>query len=117
MSLISRVFAKIAKLPHAETYDIAFDKDIPVSMKDGINLYTDHYYPRILGLRPTVLIRSPYGRKMPPSLMFGRIIAERGFQVLIQSCRGTSDSESDLNPFRQAHNDGMATIEWLRKQS
>jgi putative CocE/NonD family hydrolase len=117
MSFISRIFAKIAKLPLAETYDIAVDKDILVPMKDGVNLHADRYYPRNLGSRPTVLIRSPYGRKMPLSLMFGRIIAERGFQVLIQSCRGTANSEGDFNPFRQEHDDGMATIEWLRTQS
>lgn len=117
MTVVSRIFAKIAKLPSAETYDVAVDNDIAVPMRDGIKLYADRYYPRNLGTRPTVLVRSPYGRKLPWGFMFGRLFAERGFQVLIQSCRGTADSEGDFNPFHQEHDDGIDTVEWVRKQS
>ncbi|MFX1537287.1 MAG: CocE/NonD family hydrolase [Promethearchaeota archaeon] len=61
-------------------------------MPDGVVLLTDHYYPRKGGKRPTILVRSPYGRKGFFGLLYGRLVAERGFQVLVQSCRGTFGS-------------------------
>jgi uncharacterized protein len=47
----------------------------------------------------------------------GRLYAERGFQVLIQSCRGTDGSGGEPNPFRGEREDGLATLEWLKRQS
>ena len=39
--------------------------------------------------RPIVLVRSPYGRaQLLRASLFGRLWQERGFQVLMQSCRG-----------------------------
>ncbi len=45
---------------------------------------------------PTVLIRTPYGRHVMGPL--GRLYAERGYQVVIQSCRGTFGSEGEWYP-------------------
>jgi hypothetical protein len=65
--------------------------------------------------QPTVLVRSPYGRKQFVGLLAGRLLAERGFQVVIQSVRGTFGSGGDFDPFDERA-DGLATLAWLRTQ-
>ena len=71
--------------------------------------------PRAISPQPTVLIRSPYGRAQLIGLLFGRLMAERGLQVLIQSVRGTFGSEGEFSPFDERA-DGLATVRWLRRQ-
>lgn len=48
--------------------------------------------------------------------MLGRLMAERGFQVLIQSARGTFGSGGVFDPMRQEREDGLATLDWVTKQ-
>jgi uncharacterized protein len=114
MSIMSRLMARLYKLPPAATYDIAVDKRLEVPMPDGVILHADRYYPRKARNLPTVLVRTPYGRS--GNGVLGQLMAERGFQVLIQSCRGTDDSGGELNPFRGEREDGLATLEWLKTQ-
>lgn len=116
MTLASRVIARAFRLPRAETYDIVVERDLPVPMPDGVVLLADHYYPRGGGRLPTVLVRSPYGRAGVFGLIAARPFAERGFQALIQSCRGTFGSGGQFDAFRNERADGLATLEWLRKQ-
>ena len=62
-----------------------------------------------------MLVRSPYGRRQFVGLIFGRLFAERGLQVVIQSVRGTFGSEGEFSPFVE-RDDGLATLRWLREQ-
>jgi len=64
---------------------------------------------------PTVLIRTPYGRGVRLRLL-ARAVAEQGFHVVVQSCRGTYDSGGDFEPMRHERDDGLDTIDWLRRQ-
>ncbi len=48
--------------------------------------------------------------------MLARPLAERGFQVLIQSVRGTFGSGGVFDPLRNERADGLATVEWVVKQ-
>ena len=82
----------------------------------GGALITDHYIPQVAGPRPTVLVRTPYGRGFPWDHLFGGLVAERGFHVVIQSCRGTGGSGGEFQPFRHEQADGLATVAWLREQ-
>jgi putative CocE/NonD family hydrolase len=116
MSITSRLIGRAFRLPPAETHDVGVEKDLKVMMPDGVTLLADHYYPRGLGERPTILVRSTYGRAGFIGVQYGRPFAERGFHVLIQSCRGTFGSGGELDPFHQERADGLATIEWLRTQ-
>ena len=116
MSIASRIFAWVLKLPPVETHDVVVERDIKVPMDDGVVLLADHYYPRGGGKPPTILIRSPYGRGGLFGLQYGRLFAERGFQVLVQSCRGTADSGGQFEPFRHERADGLATVEWIKGQ-
>jgi hypothetical protein len=86
-------------------------------MADGVVLLGDHYRPsghdRPL---PVVLIRSPYGRAGFAAILFTAPLARRGFQVFIQSTRGTFGSGGQFRPFLSEREDGLATVAWLRDQ-
>jgi putative CocE/NonD family hydrolase len=84
-------------------------------MADGVVLLADRYSPRSDSRRPTVLVRSPYGRGGVFGLIYGRLFAERGFQAVVQSVRGTFGSGGEFNPFDERA-DGLATIAWLEQQ-
>lgn len=86
-------------------------------MPDGAVLLADRWVARASRheSQPTVLVRSCYGRGGFFGLLHGRLLAERGLQVVIQSVRGTFGSEGTFNPFDERV-DGLATLAWLRRQ-
>ncbi|MEU0560075.1 CocE/NonD family hydrolase [Dactylosporangium sp. NPDC006015] len=106
---------RLLKLPPALTGRVRVTKGIPVRMRDGAILRADHYGPALDAALPTVLVRTPYGRGAPTSVLC-RAVAQRGFNVLIQSCRGTSDSGGTFEPLLQEREDGLDTLDWLRLQ-
>lgn len=116
MTLISRYAAWKFHLPPAETYAVTHLRDLPVPMPDGAILFADRYFPTAKPNCPIVLVRSPYGRAGLIFELMIRPLAERGFQVLVQSCRGTFGSGGEMFPFRDDRADGLATIAWLRQQ-
>ncbi|MGI5321166.1 CocE/NonD family hydrolase [Actinomadura nitritigenes] len=91
-------------------------RGVRVPMSDGTVLLADHYTPVGDGPAATVLVRCPYGRKAPFSLLNAQILAERGHQVLFQSCRGTFGSGGAFEPMRHEVSDGRDTVAWLREQ-
>lgn len=116
MSILSRALGWYFKLPPAETHDVAVERNLAVPMPDGVTLLADRLYPRHGPPRPAILVRSPYGREGFFGLIYARFFAERGFQVLIQSCRGTFGSGGVFDAFRNERTDGLATVEWLKQQ-
>ncbi len=113
MSLASRLLALLARLPPALTSDLGVEKDLPAAMPDGVVLLADRYFPRGVDRPPVVLVRTPYGRRSFG--VFGRIFAERGYQAVIQSLRGTFGSGGRFE-FRDERDDGRATLDWLSRQ-
>ena len=116
MSFTSRLISRLMHLPPAHTHDIAITPDIPIPMPDGVALLADHYAPRGGSKLPTLLVRSPYGRKGFFSTLMALPYAERGYQVLIQSCRGTAGSGGQFRYARHEHDDGLATLAWIKQQ-
>jgi uncharacterized protein len=94
---------------------ITVDRGIRVPMLDGTTLLADHYAPVSDQPRPTVLMRTPYGRGWEMAMM-GRPFAERGYHVLLQSCRGTFGSGGVFTPGQDEAADGQDTVAWLRQQ-
>lgn len=117
MTVASEIAARVNRLPRALTQDVVCEPDLRVPAGDGAALLADRWVARAARDRPqpTVLVRSPYGRKRWVGLLFGRLLAERGLQVVIQSTRGTFGSEGDFSPFDERA-DGLATLRWLREQ-
>ncbi|MEB3022286.1 CocE/NonD family hydrolase [Mycolicibacter sp. MYC098] len=86
-----------------------------IPMRDGVTLIADHYQPtgEVGG---TLLVRCPYGRGFPFSLVFGRMYAARGYRVILQSVRGTFGSGGVFEPMANEAADGADTVAWLRTQ-
>jgi uncharacterized protein len=95
---------------------VRIQRDLVVPMPGGVDLLADLYSPARGSAAPVILMRSPYGRRGPFGWMYGRGFARRGFQVLIQSCRGGFGSGGRLDPLGDEHDDGLATIAWMRRQ-
>ena len=87
---------------------------IPVEMPDGVVLMTDHYAPEAPGPHPTLLMRLPYGRSGFANIAM--VYARRGFNVVVQACRGTEQSGGEFDPLVNERADGLATLEWLKRQ-
>src|SRR4051812_23435891 len=117
MSIASEILARRLRLPRAQTHDVVHERDLRVPMDDGEALLADRWVARDAADRaqPTVLVRSPYGRRQLVGLIFGRLLAERGLQVVIQSVRGTFGSGGEFSPFDERA-DGLATLRWIREQ-
>jgi len=103
-------------LPLRRNY-VAIQRGLRVPMSDGTVLLADHYLPITSTPAATVLVRCPYGRGAPFSLLDAQLIAERGFHVLLQSCRGTFGSGGQFEAMNREISDGQDTVAWLRGQS
>ncbi|ADB48620.1 CocE/NonD family hydrolase [Conexibacter woesei] len=121
MTLLSEIAGRSLRLPRAQTRDVVVERDLPATMDDGVVLLADRYIARAEpsdgtdSPPPTVLIRTPYGRRGFFGFVYGRLLAERGFQTVVQSVRGTFGSGGEFTPFDERA-DGLATLRWLRDQ-
>ncbi|MBA3851785.1 MAG: CocE/NonD family hydrolase [Chloroflexi bacterium] len=116
MSVASRVFSVVARLPRARTHRVRVERDLRAIMVDGTELLADRYVAEGTATnRPIVLMRSPYGRGGLNG-MLARVFAEQGYQAVVQSCRGTSGSGGTFEPLRDERRDGLATLDWLSAQ-
>lgn len=96
-------------------------RGVPVPMRDGTVLRADVWLPDSGAPWPTLLQRLPYDKGS--SFMTQHIVgleahraAERGFAVVIQDTRGRFTSEGDFAPFVHEADDGVDTIQWIRRQ-
>ena len=115
MSAATRLLRRAFALPAPRTPRVDVARDVAVPMPDGVVLRHDHHRPAGVPRGPVVLVRSPYGRASWVGLVFGRLVAERGHQVVVQSVRGTAGSGGTFSPFDEA-DDGVATVRWLLAQ-
>ncbi len=112
---VSWMLSRAWSLP-PQRNQVAVDRDVKVPMSDGTILLADHYIPLPVASAPTILVRCPYGRSFPFSLGSAQVFAERGYHVLLQSCRGTFGSGGEFEPMRNEIADGQDTVAWLREQ-
>ncbi|MGK2867544.1 MAG: CocE/NonD family hydrolase [Mycobacterium sp.] len=98
------------------TADYVVHRRIPVPMRDGVELLADHYEPLTSDPKGTLLVRAPYGRRFPFTVLFGSVYATRGYHVIFQSVRGTFGSGGDFTPMVNEVADGADTVAWLREQ-
>jgi len=111
------IFERALKLPRPLTRRVHVTKNIRVPMPDGVELVADLYEPVGIEVVGTVMSRTPYGRVGMLSRATGVPFAERGFNVLIQSVRGThGGSGGKWEPFINEEKDGLATLDWIENQ-
>lgn len=88
---------------------------VPVPMRDGVRLTADVFLPRATGRWPTVLFRTPYGRKGPSSRSY-RGFVQSGYAVVLEDVRGRYASEGVFGTIDQEGPDGSDTINWIAGQ-
>jgi putative CocE/NonD family hydrolase len=113
MSLGSYFLARVAQLPKAR-FRTTRTRHINVKMRDGVTLETEIYTPRNGVRSPTILMRVPYG--MQGFSTVAEIYAERGYNAVLQSCRGTGGSGGDFDPLSHERDDGLDTLDWIKTQ-
>jgi putative CocE/NonD family hydrolase len=115
MTLTSHLLQRALRLPPPVTREVTVQRDLRVPMRDGAVLLADRWAPHTEGL-PVALLRSPYGRRGPFAQTMARPLAERGYQVLIQSTRGGFGSGGEFDPMRCEREDGLDTVDWVLDQ-
>src|SRR5258708_5867070 len=119
MSFTSWVLGALVRAPSPLTRDVDAEYDVRLPAPDGVELLTDLYWPRGSGPLPTVLIRTPYGRRGGGGGAvlggFGRLFAERGCRAVVQSTRGTFGSGGRIDFGREA-GDSRALADWVVSQ-
>jgi putative CocE/NonD family hydrolase len=114
--------------------DMLLDADQAVPTRDGERLVTDIYRPAhggiaIDGRFPVILERTPYGKDrvsrgeidsgatVPMERAdVARYFVERGYIVVYQDCRGRGGSSGEFIKYLSEGQDGVDTINWLRRQ-
>jgi putative CocE/NonD family hydrolase len=113
MSIGSFFLARAAGLPKRLS-GARRTRDIRVPMRDGIHLETEVFLPRRGGTHATLLVRVPYGLRGFSAA--AEAYAERGFNAVIQACRGTGRSDGDFDPLTHEREDGLDTLTWIKQQ-
>ncbi|WP_377162165.1 CocE/NonD family hydrolase [Prosthecobacter fluviatilis] len=89
-----------------------------IAMRDGVRLATDICLPPGSGPFPVILARTPYNRVKHNESAPG--FARAGYAFVNQDMRGRYESEGENLPFIGCgwgqHQDGVDTIEWIKKQ-
>lgn len=86
-----------------------------IASTDTFRLSTDVYLPKADGPFSCILIRTPY-RKEGFKGDIERFI-KQGFAVVSQDTRGTGQSNGRFYAFSHEREDGLVTVDWIRKQS
>lgn len=120
--------------------DILFEKDVPVTLRDGTVIYTDVFRPVDDAKHPAIMAWSPYGKEIGGQLLDdvpGRAGVPKnatsglekfegpdpaywvahGYAIINPDSRGAGYSGGNLNYWgSQNAKDGYDTIEWAAKQ-
>lgn len=89
-----------------------------VLMTDGVRLATDVYLPAVAPV-PTVLLRTPYGRRELWALASEADpwrVLKHGFALVMQDVRGLGDSEGQFDATLSDGVDGAQTVDWIARQ-
>ena len=102
----------------ATEYNPLLDRSNMVTMRDGVKLSTDLYFPEgATGELPVVLIRTPYNKK--DTLGWNSVypaLIKKGYVVAIQDIRGRFESEGNYIAASHERVDAYDTVEWLISQ-
>ena len=89
------------------------------ALSDGTRLATlvvrpvDRMQPRA----PSVLVRTAHAVDAPALRLSAHLVAQQGYAVVVQSCRGRSRSEGRFEPFVHEARDGAEAVEWVARQA
>ncbi len=93
------------------------ESDVRVPMRDGVRLAADVWRPDTDEPVPVLVSRTPYGREMVALMSEPARLAEAGFAVVLQDCRGRFGSEGEWGYVHCEVEDGYDTVEWAAAQA
>jgi uncharacterized protein len=99
-----------ARAHAADQYAVTYERNLVVTMRDGVKLRADIYRPKAEGTFPVLLQRTPYNKDNGAE--FGIVAAARGYVVIFEDVRGRYASEGEWYTFKNEPNDGYDTVEW-----
>ncbi|UFK93004.1 CocE/NonD family hydrolase [Providencia rettgeri] len=105
-------------------------KNYRVTMRDGITLSTDVYFPqgKLSAAYPVIIERTPYDKTAPSRSEktasghqitrqeMAQYFVNHGFIVIFQDCRGRYDSEGVFTKYINEAEDGFDTLQWIMEQ-
>jgi len=105
----------------AQQYTALVQKNVMLTMRDGIKLATNLYFPSIDGQLaegpfPVILERTPYDKDRPDLVVNGQYFARRGYVCAVQDVRGRFASEGEWYAFAKEAPDGYDAVQWLGSQ-
>lgn len=98
---------------------IIIEKNVPVTMDDGVKLLADVYRPGSTDRCPVLLTRLPYNKEVGQMVSdtFDVLRAvQAGYAVVVQDTRGRFASDGAFKPFFNEAVDGASTIAWAASQ-
>ncbi|MDT0303723.1 CocE/NonD family hydrolase [Streptomonospora wellingtoniae] len=104
-----------AGLPPVRCSRVLAHRGLAVPLPGGGRLLADRYHPADDERAPLVLMRTPYGRRS--GAWTARLIAKRGYQVLIVSTAGTGGSSGRFRGWLLDPGEPGAIMDWLRTRS
>lgn len=94
---------------------LVIERNVMVSMRDGVKLATDIY--RIKGAKPApaLVARTPYGKNAPWFANWKKYL-KAGYVLVCQDVRGRYASEGDFRPHFNETADGVDCFAWVAAQ-
>jgi putative hydrolase, CocE/NonD family len=92
-------------------------RELAVRLPDGVGLRTIVYGPEGGARRPTLFSRTPYAGLEAQARPLAEQAARRGYNYVLQFCRGTGGSEGEWVPNVHDRDDGIESLRWLAAQS
>jgi uncharacterized protein len=101
-------------------YDVVMERNVMITMRDGVKLACDIYRPALNGQEaegkfPVLLERTPYGKDTVKYWV--NYFVPLGYIGIGQDVRGRFDSEGTWRPFRDDGPDGFDTLKWIGAQA
>lgn len=95
---------------------IVTDKDVKITMRDGIVLSADVHRPDKPGRYPVILTQTPYN-KVSALGSANPYLVQRGYVHVVVDVRGTGGSQGTWDSFGPSEQrDGPEVVEWTRNQ-
>ncbi|WP_192909597.1 CocE/NonD family hydrolase [Gandjariella thermophila] len=102
------------------TYGVAVDKDVPITMSDGVVLDADVLRPALAdgspapGRFPVILTQTPYNKNLPGTNFRDDFLITRGYVQVIVDVRGTGGSQGTWDSFgSREQRDGYELVRWV----
>src|SRR3954454_16111385 len=124
LTLLSLLVPSTALAEGWTTYDrpaingVVTDKDVPITMRDGIILSADVYRPDKPGRYPVIITQTPYNKSSGAVVSANEFLVDRGYVHVIVDVRGTGGSQGSWDSFGPAEQqDGPEVVAWARRQA